>query len=50
MSGRRAPEDLPRPHPRRNLQEGWWRLFRIAAPAGKSFADPDETDHPRDTG
>ena len=25
-----------------NLQEGWWRLFRKAALAGQSFADPDE--------
>ncbi|MGW1077984.1 IS630 family transposase [Streptomyces sp. NPDC002537] len=28
-----------------NLQEGWWRLFRKAALAGQSFADPDEIDH-----
>lgn len=25
-----------------NLQEGWWRLFRKAALAGQTFADPDE--------
>jgi hypothetical protein len=25
-----------------NLQEGWWRLFRRAAFAGQSFADPPE--------
>ena len=25
-----------------NLQEGWWRIFRKAALAGQSFADPDE--------
>jgi DDE superfamily endonuclease len=25
-----------------NLQEGWWRLFRRAALAGQSFADPKE--------
>ncbi len=25
-----------------NLQEGWWRLFRKAALAGQSFADPAE--------
>lgn len=25
-----------------NLQEGWWRLFRKAAVAGQSFADPAE--------
>jgi DDE superfamily endonuclease len=25
-----------------NLQEGWWRLFRRAAFAGQSFADPRE--------
>ncbi|MGW0760551.1 transposase [Streptomyces sp. NPDC002814] len=27
-----------------NLQEGWWRLFRKAALAGQTFADPDEID------
>ncbi len=27
-----------------NLQEGWWRLFRKAALAGQSFADPSEID------
>ncbi|MFD5516982.1 hypothetical protein [Streptomyces sp. NPDC127066] len=26
---------------RLNLQEGWWRTFRKAALAGRSFADPD---------
>jgi hypothetical protein len=26
----------------RNLQEGWWRLFRRAALAGQSFAAPKE--------
>jgi transposase len=25
-----------------NLAEGWWRLFRKTALAGRSFADPDE--------
>jgi hypothetical protein len=25
-----------------NLQEGWWRLYRKAALAGQSFANPDE--------
>jgi hypothetical protein len=25
-----------------NLQEGWWRLYRKAALAGQSFADPAE--------
>lgn len=25
-----------------NLQEGWWRIFRKAALAGQTFADPDE--------
>jgi transposase len=25
-----------------NMAEGWWRLFRKAALAGQSFADPDE--------
>ncbi|MEU1510511.1 IS630 family transposase [Kitasatospora sp. NPDC005748] len=25
-----------------NLQEAWWRIFRKAALAGHSFADPDE--------
>ncbi len=25
-----------------NLQEAWWRIFRKAALAGQSFADPDE--------
>ena len=28
-----------------NLQEGWWRIFRKAALAGQSFADPDEIAH-----
>ncbi|MFJ4597465.1 MULTISPECIES: hypothetical protein [unclassified Kitasatospora] len=27
-----------------NLQEGWWRIFRKAALADQSFADPDEID------
>lgn len=27
-----------------NLQEGWWRIFRRAALAEQSFADPDESD------
>jgi hypothetical protein len=27
-----------------NFQEGWWRLFRRAAFAGQSFADPPEID------
>lgn len=27
-----------------NLQEGWWRIFRRTALAGRSFADPDEID------
>ncbi|MET9905007.1 transposase [Streptomyces sp. NPDC006446] len=25
-----------------NLQEGWWRIFRTAALAGRSFANPDD--------
>jgi len=25
-----------------NLQEGWWRIVRKAALAGRSFADPDD--------
>ncbi|MFF3484139.1 transposase [Streptomyces sp. NPDC002701] len=25
-----------------NLQEGWWRIFRKAALAGQSFANPDD--------
>ena len=25
-----------------NLQEGWWRIFRMAALAGQTFADPTE--------
>lgn len=25
-----------------NLQEGWWRIFRKAALAGRSFANPDD--------
>jgi hypothetical protein len=25
-----------------NLQEGWWRLFRKAALAGRSFCGPDD--------
>ncbi|GAA1397840.1 hypothetical protein GCM10009639_35690 [Kitasatospora putterlickiae] len=25
-----------------NLQEGWWRIFRKAALAGRSFSGPDE--------
>jgi hypothetical protein len=28
----------------RNLQEGWWRLFRRDAFAGQSFANPSEID------
>jgi hypothetical protein len=28
-----------------NLQEAWWRLFRRAAFAGQTFADPDEIAH-----
>jgi transposase len=28
-----------------NLQEGWWRIFRKAALAGQTFADPDEIDY-----
>jgi hypothetical protein len=28
-----------------NLQEGWWRLFRKAALAGQSFADPAEIEN-----
>ena len=28
-----------------NLQKGWWRLFRKAALAGQSFANPDESAH-----
>jgi transposase len=28
-----------------NLQEGWWRIFRKAALAGQTFADPDEIAH-----
>jgi hypothetical protein len=27
---------------RLNLQEGWWRIFRKAAFAGRSFADRDD--------
>nr|WP_329028200.1 hypothetical protein [Streptomyces sp. NBC_00690] len=27
-----------------NLQEGWWRIFRKAALAGKSFAGPPQID------
>ena len=30
---------------RLNLQEGWWRLFRKAALAGRDFADHYEIDH-----
>ncbi|MEU7305656.1 hypothetical protein [Streptomyces sp. NPDC007206] len=25
-----------------NLQEGWWRIFRETALAGRSFANPDD--------
>ncbi|MFJ9968540.1 IS630 family transposase [Streptomyces avermitilis] len=25
-----------------NLQDGWWRIFRKTAPAGRSFANPDD--------
>lgn len=25
-----------------NLQEGWWRIFRKTALAGRSFANPDD--------
>ncbi|CAC04107.1 putative transposase, partial [Streptomyces coelicolor A3(2)] len=28
-----------------NLQEGWWRIFRKAALAGRSFAGPPEVEH-----
>jgi hypothetical protein len=28
-----------------NLQEGWWRLFRKTALAGRSFANPDDITH-----
>ncbi|MEU1457338.1 hypothetical protein [Streptomyces avermitilis] len=28
-----------------NLQEGWWRIFRKAALAGRSFANPDDIEH-----
>ncbi|MFF3420232.1 hypothetical protein ACFYW9_37040 [Streptomyces sp. NPDC002698] len=42
-------EDHPRIHHafipvgacRLNLQEGWWRIFRKAALADRSFANPD---------
>ncbi|MFF7791476.1 transposase [Streptomyces sp. NPDC007991] len=28
-----------------NLQEGWWRIFREAALAGRSFANRDDVEH-----
>ncbi|MER5667128.1 transposase [Streptomyces mirabilis] len=28
-----------------NLQEGWWRIFRKAALAGRSFANRDDIEH-----
>ncbi|MET7606609.1 transposase [Streptomyces avermitilis] len=28
-----------------NLQEAWWRIFRKAALAGRSFANPDDIEH-----
>ncbi|WP_447034820.1 transposase [Streptomyces sp. DSM 118878] len=28
-----------------NLQEGWWRIFRKAALAGRSFANPDDIEY-----
>ncbi|MFB7335988.1 transposase [Streptomyces adustus] len=50
LSTRTWLEDHPRIHHAfipvgacwRNLQEGWWRIFRKAALAGRSFANPDD--------
>ncbi|MER7929670.1 IS630 family transposase [Streptomyces sp. NPDC096057] len=53
LSTRTWLEDHPRIHHafipvgacRLNLQEGWWRIFRKAALAGRSFANRDDIEH-----